>query len=40
MTQYKVQGYPTLKLIKDGQVIDFDSKPTESSIVQFLNSVL
>ena len=40
ISQYKIEGYPTLKLLKDGQVIDFDSKPTKSSLEQFLNSVL
>ena len=40
VSQYKIEGYPTLKLLKDGQVIDFDSKPTQSSLKQFLNSVL
>ena len=40
MNQFKVEGYPTIKLLKDGQVVDFDAKPTKSSITQFLNSVL
>ena len=40
ISQYKIEGYPTLKLLKDGQVIDFDSKPTKSSLEQFLNAVL
>jgi len=40
ISQYQIQGYPTLKLLKDGQVIDFDSKPTQDSLTQFLNSVL
>ena len=40
ISQYKIEGYPTLKLLKDGQVIDFDSQPTKSSLEQFLNSVL
>jgi thiol-disulfide isomerase/thioredoxin len=39
ISQYKIEGYPTIKLVKDGQVIDFDSKPTQSSLEQFLNSV-
>ena len=41
MNQYNVEGYPTIKLIKDGeQVIEYDAKPTKSSLVQFLNTVL
>jgi len=37
---YKIEGYPTIKLIKDGQVIEYDAKPTKATLVQFLNSVL
>ena len=40
MNQYNVEGYPTIKLLKDGQVIDFDSKPTKKTLTQFLNTVL
>lgn len=40
MNQYQVEGYPTIKLLKDGQVIEFDAKPTKSSLQQFLNTVL
>ena len=37
---YKIEGYPTIKLLKDGQVIEFDAKPTKANLEQFLNSVL
>ena len=40
MDKYKVEGFPTIKLVKDGQVYDFDAKPTRASLEQFLNSVL
>jgi thiol-disulfide isomerase/thioredoxin len=40
MTQYNVEGYPTIKLLKNGQVIDFDAKPTQENLSQFLNTVL
>lgn len=36
--KYKVEGYPTIKLIKDDQVIDFDAKPTTNTLTQFLNT--
>ena len=26
--EYKIDGYPTIKMLKDGQTIDFDAKPT------------
>lgn len=38
--KYNIEGYPTIKLIKGDQVIDFEAKPTESTITQFLKTVL
>jgi thiol-disulfide isomerase/thioredoxin len=40
MNKYNVEGYPTIKLLKDGQVIEYDAKPTKATIVQFLTTVL
>ena len=40
MNQYKVEGFPTIKMIKDGQVIEYDAKPTKETLVEFLNTVL
>jgi thiol-disulfide isomerase/thioredoxin len=40
MNQYSVEGYPTIKLLKDGQVIEYDAKPTKETLTQFLNTVL
>ena len=37
---YKIEGYPTIKLIKDGQIIEYDAKPTKATMEQFLNTVL
>ena len=28
MNLYSVEGYPTIKLLKEGQVIEYDAKPT------------
>ena len=36
--KYNVTQYPTIKLIKNGTIIDFDAKPTISSLTSFLNS--
>jgi thiol-disulfide isomerase/thioredoxin len=40
MNQYNVEGYPTIKLIKDGQVIEYDAKPSKETLSKFLNTVL
>jgi len=40
MNQYSVEGYPTIKLIKDGQVIEYDAKPSKETLAKFLNTVL
>ena len=40
MNQYSVEGYPTIKLLKDGQIIDYDAKPTKETLTKFLNTVL
>lgn len=36
----KIEGYPTIKLFKGGEVFDFDAKPTSDTLLQFLKSVL
>lgn len=40
MNKYKIEGYPTIKLIKDNQVIEYDAKPTKSTLEEFLHTVL
>lgn len=40
MNQYNIEGYPTIKLLKDGQVIEFDAKPSKETLTKFLNTVL
>jgi len=40
MNKYDVKGFPTVKLVKDGQVVDYDAKPTTSTMNQFLTQVL
>jgi thiol-disulfide isomerase/thioredoxin len=40
MNKYKVEGFPTIKLLKDGQVIEYDAKPSRENLTQFLNTVL
>ena len=38
--QYNIEGYPTIKLLKDGKVIDFEAKPTEQHLKQFLEQAV
>jgi len=38
--KYNIEGYPTIKLLKDNQIIEYDAKPTKTTMVQFLNTVL
>ena len=38
--KYKVEAYPTIKLVKDGTVYEYDAKPNVDTLGQFLNSVL
>lgn len=40
MNQYSVEGYPTIKLIKDGKVIEYDAKPSKETLTKFLTTVL
>lgn len=38
--KYKVEGYPTIKLIKGNQVIEYDAKPSLEHLKEFLSSTL
>ena len=40
MNKYNIEGFPTIKLLKDGQIIEFDAKPTRETLNEFLNTVL
>ena len=40
VNKYQIEGYPTVKLIKDNQVIEYDASPTKSKMEQFLTTVL
>jgi len=40
MNKYNIEGFPTIKLLKDGQVIEYDAKPTQETLQQFLTTVL
>lgn len=38
--KFKIEGYPTIKLVKDGQIIEYDARPEKEKIKEFLNTVL
>ena len=38
--KYKVEGYPTIKLVKGNQIIEYDAKPSVPHLKEFLNSTL
>jgi thiol-disulfide isomerase/thioredoxin len=40
MDQYKIEGFPTIKLVKDGNVIEFDTKVTKENLDKFINTVI
>ena len=40
MDKYNVEGFPTIKLLKNGQVIEYDAKPSKDTLSQFLTTVL
>jgi thiol-disulfide isomerase/thioredoxin len=40
MNEFGIEGFPTIKMVKDGQIIEFDAKPSKDSISQFINTVL
>lgn len=37
---YNIEGYPTIKLIKNGEVIDYDAKPNKETLEQFVRTLL
>jgi thiol-disulfide isomerase/thioredoxin len=38
--KFKVEGYPTIKLVKNGEVIEYDAKPDKDNILVFLKTML
>lgn len=38
--KFDVKGYPTIKLVKGNQIIEFDAKPEVSTLEGFLSTVL
>ena len=38
--EFNVEGYPTIKLVKNGEVIEYDAKVDYDTLVEFLNTSL
>lgn len=38
--KYKIDSFPTIKLVKDNQVIEYDAKPEKSTLTEFLNTTI
>jgi len=40
MQKYKIESFPTVKMLKDNKVIEFDSKITSTALESFVNIML
>ena len=40
INKYNIESYPTVKMLKDNQTIEFDSKITEYTLEQFVNTMV
>jgi thiol-disulfide isomerase/thioredoxin len=38
--KFNIEGYPTIKLVKGSEIVEFDAKPEEETIIQFMNTVI
>jgi thiol-disulfide isomerase/thioredoxin len=38
--KFNVQGYPTIKLVRGNQVVEYDAKPNKDTLMEFLNTSL
>lgn len=38
--QFNIDSYPTIKLVKDNEIIEYDAKPDKETLQQFLQTVL
>jgi thiol-disulfide isomerase/thioredoxin len=40
INRFNIDSYPTVKMVRDGTTVDFDSKITSSSLEKFANTML
>jgi thiol-disulfide isomerase/thioredoxin len=38
--KFNVKGFPTIKLVKGNQIIEYDAKPSTVNLIEFVNSSL
>jgi len=38
--RFNVKGFPTIKLMKDKQIIEYDAKPSVENLIEFVNTAL
>ena len=38
--KYGIEGYPTIKMLKNEQIIDFDAKPTIENLTKFVETAI
>ena len=38
--KFKVKGFPTIKLVKGKQIIEYDAKPNKETLIEFVNTSL
>ena len=38
--KFNVKGFPTIKLMKGNQIIEYDAKPSVENLIEFVNSAL
>ena len=40
VTEFKIDGYPTVKIVKDGEQIEYGTKISKETLEQYVNAVL
>lgn len=40
MDKFNIEGFPTIKMMKNNQIVEFDAKPTKTNLEQFINTVI
>tara|TARA_B100000963_G_scaffold361481_2_gene397143 strand:- start:989 stop:1489 length:501 start_codon:yes stop_codon:yes gene_type:complete len=40
LDKYKIEGFPSIKILKDNEMIDFDANPTEGALEEFITTVV